>query len=142
MRSAAEIIKKWYEDAWVKGNWDTPDSLYRPVSQDTCLVPDALLPLEEARELSSIMNTLVKSQKINVIHTVQEGPWISAIVEMHAENAATDEPVHMRWTAFLRIEDDRVVETYPAFDFLKYFEQLGLLPQNSFELLLSGTALR
>jgi hypothetical protein len=40
------------------------------------------------------------------------------------------------------VEGNNIVESYPSVNFLSFFEQLGQLPENAFELLLGGTSLR
>ncbi len=71
-----------------------------------------------------------------------KGEWVSALVEMYGFKAGTDKPINMRWLTMVRLDKEIIVESYPAVDFVSLFEQLGQLPPNSFELLLSGTVLK
>lgn len=142
MLRKTKIIQRWYEEVWIKGNWDMIDQIYRPTRENEALIPGGLIDTEEARELVSIFNNLITDQEIRVVHCVEEGEWLSALVEMNGLKAGTDRPVNMRWLTMVRLDGDVIVESYPAVDFLSLFEQLGQLPPNSFELLLSGTAFK
>ena len=142
MLSKAEIIQRWYEEIWVNANWDKVDEIYRPAPECESLIPGGLIDTLEAREMVTVFNNLITDQKIRITHCIEEGDWVSALVEMYGRKAGTDKPVTMRWLTMVRLEGEVIVESYPAVDFLSLFEQLGQLPPDSFELLLSGTVLR
>ncbi len=142
MLSKPEIIQRWYEEIWVKGNWGMIDQIYRPAPESESLIPGGLIDTLEARELVTIFNNLITDQKIRIVHCVADGEWVSALVEMYGFKAGTDKPINMRWLTMVRLDKEIIVESYPAVDFVSLFEQLGQLPPNSFELLLSGTVFK
>ncbi|MFK7868848.1 MAG: ester cyclase [Roseobacter sp.] len=142
MRTKAETIQKWYEDIWINGNLDRIDQIYRPAPEADSLIPGGLIDVVEARELVTVFNNLITDQKIRIVHCVENGDWASALIEMYGFKAGTDTPVNMRWLTMVRITNDVIVESYPSVDFLSLFEQLGQLPKDSFELLLSGTVFK
>ncbi|ABG31864.1 hypothetical protein CEP88_01435 [Roseobacter denitrificans] len=142
MLRKTEIIQRWYEEVWVKGNSDMIDEIYRPAPENESLIPGGLINTTEARELATVFNSLITDQKIRVVHCVEQGEWLSALVEMYGFKAGTDKPVNMRWLTMVRLDGDVIVESYPAVDFLSLFEQLDQLPPDSFELMLSGTVFK
>ena len=142
MASKADIILRWYKDIWIDGDWEKIDYLYQPAADTDCLIPGGTAPQAETRELVAVLNNLISDQRVRVIHTVEDGNWISALVEMYGFKAGTEIPVYMRWTTMVRVEGSCIVESYPSVNFVSFFEQLGQLPENAFELLLSGTVLQ
>ena len=89
-----------------------------------------------------MLGGLLSNQRISVIHTIEAGDWVSAIILMDGQRTDTGTPVQMRWITYVRVAEGRIVESYPSVNFLSFFEQLGQLPENTFELLLGGTVLR
>lgn len=142
MTGKVEIVRQWYQDVWIDRKWDRMDELYRPANEEDCLSSGASTSASETREMVISFANLVTDQRIRIIHSIEKGEWVSALVEMYGFNAVTDEPIYMRWTSMVRIQDGRIVETYPSINFLSFFEQLGQLPKDSFELLLGGTILK
>lgn len=142
MQTKADIIHRWYKDVWENGEWDKIERYYTPASDNACLIPGGTISLDEVRELIQVLNDLVSNQHIDIVHSIENGDWVSALVQLDGVRAGTKEPVTMRWQTLVRIADQRIVESYPTVNFLNFFEQLKQLPENSFELLLSGTVLR
>ncbi|MEM9576271.1 MAG: nuclear transport factor 2 family protein [Pseudomonadota bacterium] len=142
MRSKAEIIHQWYKDIWIGGDLDKVEQMYCPVPDEDALVPGALTSIEETREMVVVLANLVGEMQVRVIHSIEQDDWVSAQLEVSGCKQGTDVPVSLRWLTMVRFEDGRIVESYPSVNFLSFFEQLGQLPADSFELLLSGTVLR
>ena len=61
-----------------------------------------------------------------------------ATVNDHATHAQGVQDIRASGQIMMRIEGDKIVEAYNAFDFITFFEQAGLLPEDAFLLLLSG----
>ena len=141
MHSKAGIVLKWYEDALVRGDLDTIERMYKPASDEKCLLPTGTPSVAETRELIVVLANLVTDLRVRVIHSVENGEWVSAMVEIHGFKIGTESPVYLRWMTMMRIEGDYIVETYPSVNYLNFFEQLGQLPEDTFELLLGGTVL-
>ncbi len=141
MQSKADIIHKWYEDVWIGGDLDKVEQMYQPAPDDESLIPGATISVEETREMIVVLANLITDIRVRIIHTVEKGEWVSALVEIYGFKLGTETPVYMRWLTMVRIDGDRIVESYPSVNFLSFFEQLGQLPDDAFELLLSGTVL-
>ncbi len=142
MRSNKDIILKWHEEILVSGDLSDIESLYKPAADADCLMPEGTRPVKEVHELIYVLRSQLSDLQVRVIHTVGNGDWITAFVDMHGFKLGTDEPVYLRWLTLMRVTDQHIVESYPSIDFISFFEQLGHLPDNAFELLLSGTDLR
>ena len=142
MSSTTDVIHRWYHDIWINGHWDRLDTIYQPAPSEECLIPGGTADRNEARETATALTSLVTDHKLCILHTVEQGDWVSALVEMTGLKAGTDVPVQLRWLTLSRIANGRIVESYPQMDLLSFFEQLGQLPPHSFELMLGGAELR
>jgi len=54
---------------------------------------------------------------------------------------ATGAPVEVYQQIMSRQHEGRLIESYPQFDLLRFFEQLGQLPPDIYPLLMGGTRL-
>ncbi len=142
MTSKKEIIYRWYNEVWINGRWELIDEVYDPTNSATCIIPGATAASHEAREIVTALTNLIWNPKLSILHTIEDGDWVTAFVEMTGIKAGTDRQVDLRWLTMSRIENNKIVESYPHVNLLSFFEQLGQLPQHSFELLLAGTKLR
>ena len=132
MSDKADVIRKWYEDVWIAGDIDRIADIYQPADDKDCLIEGSTEGPEGSRF------------RIVVVQPSPPGtdPHVSAIILMDGQRTDTGAPVQMRWITYVRVADGRIVESYPSVNFLSFFEQLGQLPENTFELLLGGTVLR
>jgi len=142
MGRASDIILQWYEEIWTNGHVDQVNSIYAPAPPDECVVPQDNTTSEEAVEIISALTNLITQPTVKVLHIVETEPWVCALVELRGFKAGTEKPVELRWINMARIADNRIVESYRIPNLLAFFEQLGQLPDHSFELLLSGTKLK
>ncbi|MEE4187889.1 MAG: ester cyclase [Roseobacter sp.] len=141
MANKTDVIRRWYQEIWINGHWDRIDEIYQPAPDNECLIPGATPAPEEAREIVTALTNLVTNHKLSVLHTVEQGDWVSALVELNGLKAATAQPVMVRWLTMSRVTDDLIVESYPQVNLIPFFEQLGQLPPHSFELMLAGQKL-
>lgn len=137
----SDIVLRWYEDVWHQGKLHLIDKLYRPAPSTECLVQEGPVPANETREFIALVEELIDDKTVRVLHIVENGDWVSAMVQLDGVKSGTAEPVHLRWLSMLRIEKGCIVESYPSANFMSLFEQMGQLPENTFELLLGGTVL-
>lgn len=142
MGRASDIILQWYEQIWTNGRFELIETLYAPAPPDECLIPNATATRQEAVEIIAALTNLVAQPSVRVLHIMEVNDWVSVLVELNGFKAGAKTPVHLRWINMARIKNDRIVESYPSADLLPFFEQLGQLPNHSFELLLSGTKLK
>jgi HAMP domain-containing protein len=142
MLSKADVIQRWFEEVWINGRLDLIEELYDPAAAGEYLIPAGPRQKQEIGELINVLNSFVSDLRVQVIHSVEQADWISAMIKAHGLKADTDTPVHVRWLTLVRIEGETIVESYPSMDYMSFFEQMGQLPENVFELLLSGTVLR
>ena len=140
--SKSALLGKWYQDVWEYGDLDAIDKYFSPETAAQGLVPGMSMGPEDFRDLVTVVRRLVGPIRVSVVHTVEQGDWLSALIEVITRAADSHAPVHVHGQVMVRFNGDKMVETYNAFDFLTFFEQLRQLPPNSMPLLLGGTVLR
>lgn len=143
----AAILKQWYVDVWERGNLDVIEDYFLEVahnehSDHQHLVPNFGVDTKELREWLTILHSFVTDIKVNMLQTIEQGDWLSAMLEITCRQRDTQNNIRVIQQITLRFVGDKKAESYPAFDFIRFFEQLGQLPEETHALLLSGTVLR
>lgn len=141
MSRKSDILKRYYREVWENGNSDAIDAYFVTPSHNRHMAPNLGIEPAEIREWMLVLRKFVYDIHVEVIQTVEEGDWISAMLEITCTDLNTDRPIKVYQQIMLRFEGDKKAESYPAFDFIRFFEQLGQLPTDTRALLLSGTKL-
>ena len=113
--SNVDFLQEWYRQVWINGDLDAIDR-YFP-------------------------RHLVRDLDISIDRSIELGDWLWAHFTVHAQAALGVERVEAQGQVMMRVSDGLIVEAYNGFDFVAFFEQLGLLPKDAFRLLLSGERL-
>lgn len=141
MTSKHEILDNFYKQVWERGNFDVIEDYFDLTTSKNRLINDAGIEPNEIREWVGIIRSYVTDIKVEIIKSIEEGEWISAYLQIDCIRLDNGAPVHVYQQIMLRFLDGRKIESYPQFDFLRFFEQIGQLPENTHELLLGGTKL-
>ena len=144
--SKADILKQWYVDVWENGNLDVIEDYFLQVAHNSHnshhhLVPNFGVDTKELREWLSILHSFVTDIKVDVLQTIEQGDWISAMLRITCRQRDTSKQIEVTQQITLRFENGKKAESYPSFDFIRFFEQLEQLPEDTLALLLSGTVL-
>lgn len=141
MTHKADILRKWYREIWEDGNFEAIERYFVAAPHNQYIAPNFGIEPGEIREWMLVLRKFVTDIRVDVIQTIEEGDWISAMLEINCIDLRTNQPVQVYQQIMLRFEGDKKAESYPAFDFIRFFEQLGQLPENTHALLLGGTTL-
>lgn len=142
MVKKADILKKWYQTVWEDGQLDVIEDYFVTEPHNQYIAQSFGIEPSEIREWVSVLRSFVTDIRVDMIHSFEDGDWLSAMLEINCRSVATSEPIKVYQQIMLRFDGDRKAESYPAFDFIRFFEQLGQLPENTHALLLGGTVLR
>ncbi|WP_299505004.1 ester cyclase [uncultured Roseobacter sp.] len=137
----AEILKQWYKEVWEDGKLDVIEDYFVSEPHNQYIVPNFGIEPAEIREWVSVLRSFVTDIKVTIVHSIEEGDWLSAMLEIRCLNALSGQPVKVYQQIMLRFDGPLKAESYPSFDFIRFFEQLGQLPENTHALLLGGTKL-
>ncbi len=136
-----EFLRNWYRKVWIEADMAAIDDYFAPRAGADGLVADGQVGVEDFRALVPALLALVRDLSIEIDRSMEVGDWFWAQITVRAVTAHGVDPIRASGQVMMRIEDGRIIEAYNAFDFITFFEQAGLLPQDTFMLLLSGEKL-
>jgi SnoaL-like polyketide cyclase len=136
-----DFLRDFYRRVWIEADPGAIDDFFAPRAGADGLMPDGQVSAEDFRALVPALLSLVRNLRIDIDRDIEAGDWLWAQITVHALPAQGVTPISAGGQIMMRIEDDKIVEAYNAFDFISFFEQAGLLPQDAFLLLLSGERL-
>ncbi|WP_299671585.1 ester cyclase [uncultured Roseobacter sp.] len=137
-----DILREWYTAVWEEGRLEVIEDYFLDTTHTQHIAQGFGIEPSEIREWVSVLRSFVTDIHVTILHSIEEGDWISAMLEITCRNAATGAPMKVHQQIMLRFDGDKKAESYPAFDFIRFFEQLGQLPEHTHALLLGGTVLR
>jgi hypothetical protein len=136
-----DFLRDFYRRVWIEADPGAIDDFFAPRAGADGLMPDGQVSAEDFRALVPALLSLVRNLRIDIDRDIEAGDWLWAQITVHALPAQGVTPISAGGQIMMRIEDDKIVEAYNAFDFISFFEQAGLMPQDAFLLLLSGERL-
>ena len=140
-KKTSEILRAFYTEIWERAQFDRIDDYFAPASTQSILVADRAVDVSEVREWMLILNRLVRDIKVRFIHAIDSGDWASAFLEVSCTSRTDGKAVVVYQQIMSRQADGVLVESYPQFDMLRFFEQLGQLPADVYPLLMGGNRL-
>lgn len=135
------LLRNWYQRVWIEGDLDAIDEFFAPRSVASGLMAELQVGPEDFRELVPAFMRLIRDPQVTIDAHLDSGDWLWALVTVNARSAEAMTPVRMTGQVMMRVENGKIAEAFNHFDFLNFFEQLGLLPPNTFALCLSGETL-
>lgn len=134
----SDIMREWFSRVWEQGDVSAIDELFEPDVQAQGIVPDMEMGAEEFKFLVATIQEVITPPKIRINKLVEQDDWIAGLMTMHAQTQGNRTPVDVACMVFCRFQDGRIKEAYNSFDFVSFFEQLGLLPENTIAICMSG----
>jgi hypothetical protein len=136
-----DFLREWYRRVWVEADPAAIDDYFAPRVGADGLMPDGQVSAEDFRALVPALLSVVRNLRIEIDRHVETEDWLWAQITVHGTAAQGIDPIKASGQIMMKIEGDKITEAYNAFDFITFFEQVKLLPQDSFLLLLSGESL-
>lgn len=133
-----DILREWYSRVWEQGDISAIDELFVPDTLANGIVPDMEMGVDELKFLVATIQEMITPPKVRIDKLVEQGDWVAGFMTLQAETLDTRTPIEVVAMTFCRFRDGRIVEAYNSFDFVGFFEQLDLLPENTIALCMSG----
>ena len=133
-----DIMREWFSRVWEQGDISAIDELFVPDTLANGIVPDMELGVEEFKFLVATIQEMITPPKIRIDKLIDQGDWIAGMMTMATQTLDARKPVQVSCMVFCRVQNGQIVEAYNSFDFVGFFEQLGLLPENTIALCMSG----
>ena len=132
-----QLLETFLERAWNNADAGAIDDMYDGGTVGG-LGTHPLMTPEAFRGYHTAIFGLLHDFDFKLDMCQQDGPWISTLCTVNAKTRAGDEPVAIPGSMWVRVEDDKIKEAYNHFNFMGLWEQLGFLPEGSFEMALRG----
>ncbi len=133
-----QIIEDWFRRVWVEADLDAIDEMFSPDTRAEGLLAGFGVGPDDFREMASMYLALVEDPMVTVEKVMIDGDWAAALWTMSIMNPVTAERVTSFGQLFVRFDGDMMVEAYNNFDFVQFFERLGLLPEQTLAMCLMG----
>ncbi len=134
----ADILRDWYTRVWENGDLAAIEDMFHPDTAADGLVPGLALGVDEFKFLVATIQELIEPPRIVIEKTVEQGDWLAGFASMHTRSIDLRHDLKVGGMVMARFDGPVIVEAYNSFDFITFFEQLGLLPDNTVALCLSG----
>ena len=131
------ILHRWFEEVWNKGKAELIDEMIAPECISHGLDDPSGNPVRGPEEFKKFLlgfRSAFPDIHIAVQETVSEDDLVVAycrITATHQGEAfgmqATGKPIAFEGTLMFRVRDGKVVEAWNSFDFLKMFQQMGVV---------------
>ncbi|MBK0328390.1 ester cyclase [Rhodobacteraceae bacterium F11138] len=139
--SKAELLRKFYEDVWVKNNLEAIDLYFAPNTEAGGIIPEMSFGPDEFRELIYAVRNLLGDIDVELPVVIENGEWAAAMITARATRADNGAPVEVTGQTMARFEGDKLIEAYNQFDYVSLFEQLEQLPADTLPICMTGQRL-
>ncbi len=136
--SHLELLKRWYDRVWVQADPDAIDEMFSPDTAESGLLAQISATPEDFKAVVPALLELVDDPVFTIEQSFEAGDWLSAVLRLRSVSATSGAPVEATGQVMMRVDNGKIVEVYNHFDFLSFFEQLGLLPEATLMVCLSG----
>ena len=136
-----ELLQDWYRRVWVEADLSAIDDYFAPSAGANGFMPDGQVGVEDFRALVPALLVLVRDLEIDIERSLEIDDWLWTQIVVRATTAHGVERIEARGQVMVKVANGKITEAYNCFDFITFFEQAGLLPQDAFMLLLSGERL-
>jgi len=133
-----KLIDTWFQKVWNEGDIA---HIHATCDIDMTTKGHRGMPLRGPNDFEQFYHmilNLAKDIHIELIHSVEDENWISAIYQFHGKRRDTNTPVEMTGSTMVRIEAEKITEVYEHVDFIEFFEGLDAMPLNTLEHCLAG----
>jgi steroid delta-isomerase-like uncharacterized protein len=133
----SELLRRYYDEVWVKGNVDAVDEFLAIDYVDHTPGQGASAsPLDDLRRVAAFYRDTTEDRSLDLQVVAVDGDIAACFWTMewtqHGEffgAAADGKRLELRGGQFWRIRDGRLAETWHAEDYLSLFGSLGLTPK-------------
>lgn len=138
MTNKQEFMERWFERLWTEEDPEAIDDMWDSAYKAVGLGPRYVFGPEDFKQFQGAMCNLMSEIDVTVDKCLEEGDWASVYCTLRAKSRVNNGAVVLPGNVLVRIENGKIQEGYNHFDFLSLWEQLGLIPDDSFEKGLQG----
>ncbi|WP_158524485.1 nuclear transport factor 2 family protein [Phaeobacter piscinae] len=132
-----ELVRTWLKAVWEKGDLDAIDRLLSPTVILVGVSSPYLEPGVSHRDVAEALQNLLGPRRISITHIIEQGFWVSARVVFHLKKTSNGREFDAPAQLLARVENDKFAEFYSTMDYLEIVQNLGLVPEDAFYVLLT-----
>ncbi|MDJ0827161.1 MAG: nuclear transport factor 2 family protein [Rhodobacter sp.] len=136
--SNRSVLETWIRRVWCEADSACIDEMLAPDGAVQGLGAHPLVGPAEFHGFADAIFALLHDFQIDIDRATEEGDWVHVLVTLRAKARSDGRDVVFPGQLLVRIADEKLAEAYNSVDFIAMFEQLGLLPENTFARCLSG----
>ena len=136
-----EVLQSWFDQVWTK---EDTTAIRRMFTENRTAAGLGNRPIVGAAEFESFQQAflqLLSDIKITQDLSLEKEEWIMSNCTMTGRCRKSGKAVNMSGFVAGRLKGDQIIEAYNSWEFMQLFEQLGLLPENTFLKCLTGEGL-
>jgi SnoaL-like polyketide cyclase len=141
MSDKTQILGNWYRRVWEEEDAGAIDKLFVPDSDIRQIGMSKPIDLEEFKGFHKLFCDQLQNIDIHIDMAIEQGDWLAALCSCYAKNSRTGENVTITGNVMVKITDGKLRGCYEHWDFMGLWDQLGLLPDESFQKCLQGQKL-
>lgn len=141
MSDKLKLLQDFYNRVWVEGAIDEAGRFFDVNAEASGLMPDLAVGAQEFHEFVASLLELLDCTSVTFQKAVEQDDWLAVMATFDAIVLATGQKITGSGMLMVRIENDKIVEAFNCIDFLGLFEKIGLVPENSLALCMTGQRL-
>ena len=122
METTSEILRRYYTEVWEQRGFDKIADYFHPEAGQTLLNKERAIDPKEVREWMEVLHALVHDVSVTFIHSIESDTWCAAFLEICCTSSKTGKPIVVYQQIMVRQSEGLVLESYPQFDFLGFFD--------------------
>lgn len=137
-----DFVETWFRRVWHEEDANAiaemmvSDAHVKGMSRQVVVGAEGFTAFQQA------LLALLADVRIEIDRYSEDGDWVTVLFNIRSTCRKTGTTAEFTAQAIARIEDGRIAEAYNHVDFISMFEQLGMMPEGSFQTLLSGHQLK
>ncbi len=131
-------LQTWYDRVWKEEDTSAIEEMLKPQCELEGLGKQTLIGCEQFTGFHQAILAKLSNINITIDKSMENDGWVSALCSLTAVAKHSGKPVVITGAVFACIEADQFTHAYDHWDFIGLWEQLGLLPENSFATALMG----
>ena len=138
MGVSADLLTRWFDEVWNRGNAEAIDELLAPDATLHGLAPGDLIGPEAFRAFHASFTATFSDIEVSIERTVEEGERVSAWCSVTATHRDSGRAVTFSGSVLGSIQDGKLQEGWNSWDFLSLLVQLGAVDAEAVAPLLGG----
>lgn len=135
---AETLSEEWFRRVWNEGDVDAIDELMAPRGVVYGIYGQRIRGRAKFRDFHAAFYAVFSRIRIEVVEEISCGQHVAIRCRAKLRHRTTGQNLTLLGTGFLVIRGGQIVEAHNHWDFLTLLEGMGLLPERSFELAITG----